>query len=196
MRGVRPSAFVILGMIATATPAWPQTPPGGEPPRKRMSYVEAKPQIQMELLQKLLRRMPGGEATIVKLAEPNNPMPAHYSYSGPGFKGDYWEERLGERDPISILGVWLSGFHNHCNGRYLITGEAPVENDGNVVHSGAWSCERKDFTINGYFTVQKYDSIVHIFFTLPDAINPKAARNMAEQIHATLVEITTRPSSR
>jgi hypothetical protein len=182
---------VVVGLcvVAAATPVWPQAKSDSEPSRRQMTHLVEKPQMTIEVLQMLLRRMRGGETTVVKLAERNNPTPAHYTYSGRDFTGHYWEEEIGNREPISILGIWLSGFHTKCNtGRYLITSEAPFEAKGNLVHSGTWSCERKDMTLNGYFTVQKFASTVSIFFTLPASLEKQAAHGIATQIHATLVD--------
>jgi hypothetical protein len=193
MRGIWGFGFLGLCLVAGTEQGWSQTQSDTERPRKRMPYVEAKPQLQPDLLQQFLRRMRGGEAAEVKPSARNNPMPAHYTYSGREFTGHYWEERIGDRDPTEILWVWLTGFQGKCDGRFMATSDAPVKNKGNVVHSGAWSCELKDMTLNGYFTVQQLSSTVGIFFTLPNAIDPKAARNMADQIHATLVEVIRMP---
>jgi hypothetical protein len=189
MRAVTLFAFVSLCLMAAAPPAWSQAPSENE----RMSYVEEKPQMSMALLQQLFRRMRGGEGTIVEPPKRNNPTPAHWTYAGPNFSGHYWEERIGDREAISILGVWISGFHNSCDGRYLITSKAPFEIRGDLVHSGTWACEMKDMTINGYFTVHKFGETVHIFFTLPEGLDTKPAQGIAEQIHTTLVAIMRSP---
>jgi hypothetical protein len=179
--------WMAVCMAALAAPLTAQ----GQSSKKAQDtgYLLPKPELQADVMQKLLRLFEGGESARVEPWYPDGPDVLQYRYFGQDFFGHYWEERLADRGPKEVLPFWVSHFLENCKGRFTATSDPSLARGRSMVQSSAWTCAATNRApYEGYITLHRTGPTVGVFVTMQPAREKSTARNIDRQIRAVLIE--------
>jgi hypothetical protein len=158
---------------------------------KSASYVLPKPELRPDIFLRFMRQLKSGASIKMEPWSPNQRDATRYQFKGKNFFGNYWEERLAQRNPTDLLTFWISSFNATCEGKFASETERPIRQGQKMVHAGSWICTTDDGVFYGYITVILFGPTASYYFTA--GLSPEPARNIDAQLRAALIELIRGP---
>jgi hypothetical protein len=158
---------------------------------KSKSYALPKPGLQPDIFLRFMRQLQSGASIEMEPWSPDQKDPSRYKFKGKNFFGNYWEERIAQRDPTDLLPFWISAFNSTCEGKFAAETARSIWHGQRMVHGGSWICKTDDAVFYGYVTVVLFGPTVSYYFTA--GLSPEPARNIDAQLRAALIEVIRGP---